>query len=160
MLMKYRILYLSIIILIIVTSILYFIVTRFLDDVFRAMCTAVSRTVLSYRYKQHEKKFIEKLLVDNFTCTICLDIFKEPVGLNCGHMFCSACLLSWLINNRSCPICRLVIAYRLTAKCEFIEGLITEMKSTVSILRTMTWRHYVHLYVIRAKKTLIGMFCR
>lgn len=94
------------------------------------MCTTISSLILPYRQKQQEKEFIEKLLVDNFTCSICLDIFKKPVGLKCGHMFCSRCLFTWLLDHQTCPMCRFVIPSRTTVKCEFIEKLIAEMKST------------------------------
>lgn len=96
------------------------------------MCTTFSYQTLSDRVKKEIKTFIEKLLVDNFTCSICLEILKEPVGLKCGHMYCSHCLLTWLNNHKTCPMCRFVTSSFATVKCDFMEKLIMEIKSTLA----------------------------
>ncbi|XP_041714136.1 E3 ubiquitin-protein ligase TRIM35-like [Coregonus clupeaformis] len=45
---------------------------------------------------------------EDFSCTVCLDIFKDPVMLSCSHSFCQACLKEcWKDKeSRECPICR------------------------------------------------------
>ncbi|XP_061094683.1 E3 ubiquitin-protein ligase TRIM35-like [Conger conger] len=45
---------------------------------------------------------------DDLTCAVCMDIFTEPVGLKCSHVFCKACLLKCWEENRAreCPMCR------------------------------------------------------
>jgi len=45
------------------------------------------------------------------TCSICFDNYKNPILLPCTHVFCGECLISWLQrgNNISCPQCRLAI---------------------------------------------------
>uniref|UniRef100_A0A8D2J1D0 Zinc finger protein RFP-like n=1 Tax=Varanus komodoensis TaxID=61221 RepID=A0A8D2J1D0_VARKO len=48
-------------------------------------------------------------LCDEATCSICLEYFKDPVMLDCGHNFCQACLARcWGETARgfSCPQCR------------------------------------------------------
>lgn len=47
------------------------------------------------------------------TCAICLDYFKDPVILKCGHSFCRFCIsLHWDENGDDygyqCPHCRTV----------------------------------------------------
>ena len=50
----------------------------------------------------HNKKNIEDVL----SCPICLDIYKHPRNLICGHVFCSTCLYLIKINNNIlCPLC-------------------------------------------------------
>ncbi|XP_061088606.1 zinc-binding protein A33-like [Conger conger] len=41
-------------------------------------------------------------------CSVCCDIFKEPVALKCSHSFCRACLQKYweMKSTRDCPICR------------------------------------------------------
>ena len=47
-------------------------------------------------------------LEENLKCSICLEIFKDPVVLHCTHSFCKACLdRSWNGKEaKECPLCR------------------------------------------------------
>ncbi|XP_004539283.2 E3 ubiquitin-protein ligase TRIM39 [Maylandia zebra] len=44
---------------------------------------------------------------DQFLCSICLDVFTDPVTTPCGHNFCKNCITrNWDINVRcKCPLC-------------------------------------------------------
>jgi len=47
---------------------------------------------------------------DDAQCTVCCEQFKDEqlvVRLPCNHIFCKGeCILEWLKNNDSCPLCR------------------------------------------------------
>lgn len=48
-------------------------------------------------------------LQEELTCPICLDYFKDPVSIECGHNFCRGCLKqNWAPGGGSfpCPECR------------------------------------------------------
>ena len=48
-----------------------------------------------------------KRIAENSTCSICLDLFKTPVTLPCGHNFCKVCI-STLWDKQAeynCPLC-------------------------------------------------------
>uniref|UniRef100_UPI00398F8736 zinc-binding protein A33-like n=1 Tax=Pristiophorus japonicus TaxID=55135 RepID=UPI00398F8736 len=49
-------------------------------------------------------------MFEDLTCAVCLDLFKDPVSLACGHNFCRLCLTeSWETQQPpSCPTCRWV----------------------------------------------------
>lgn len=43
-------------------------------------------------------------------CPICQAEFREPCLLACQHMFCDECISLWLNREKTCPLCRTVIA--------------------------------------------------
>ncbi|XP_018120782.1 E3 ubiquitin-protein ligase TRIM50 [Xenopus laevis] len=52
------------------------------------------------------------ILENQLTCPICLEVFKEPLMLQCGHSYCKECL--WGLMTESsiqllCPVCRQVV---------------------------------------------------
>ena len=44
----------------------------------------------------------------DFSCSICLEIFKNPVVLSCSHSFCKDCLQTWWADKGilQCPVCK------------------------------------------------------
>ncbi|KAK2833336.1 hypothetical protein Q5P01_017225 [Channa striata] len=49
------------------------------------------------------------MLQEELTCTVCYEIFKNPVVLKCSHSFCQLCLQQFWNKKkakRECPICR------------------------------------------------------
>ncbi|XP_060739753.1 tripartite motif-containing protein 16-like isoform X1 [Tachysurus vachellii] len=54
---------------------------------------------------------VDQLSVDQFSCSVCLDLLKDPVTLSCGHSFCKVCINDcWDQEDQkdfySCPQCR------------------------------------------------------
>ncbi|XP_065814977.1 E3 ubiquitin-protein ligase TRIM47-like [Labrus bergylta] len=45
---------------------------------------------------------------DQFLCSICLDVFNDPVSTSCGHNFCKNCITEhWNTSDQySCPMCK------------------------------------------------------
>ncbi|XP_030280699.1 E3 ubiquitin-protein ligase TRIM39-like isoform X1 [Sparus aurata] len=54
------------------------------------------------------------LTEDQFLCSICLDVFTDPVAIPCGHNFCKTCITKhWDINVPcQCPNCKEVFNIR------------------------------------------------
>ncbi|XP_039669174.1 zinc finger protein RFP-like isoform X1 [Perca fluviatilis] len=51
---------------------------------------------------------------DQFLCSICLDVFTDPVSTPCGHNFCKNCITEhWNTNDQYlCPMCKKVFNTR------------------------------------------------
>lgn len=61
-----------------------------------------------------KEKTKTKILTEKFTniftanCTICYDTVKFPIiDINCENVFCVECLVKWLVNSSTCPLCRI-----------------------------------------------------
>ncbi|XP_049430821.1 E3 ubiquitin-protein ligase TRIM21-like isoform X1 [Epinephelus fuscoguttatus] len=54
------------------------------------------------------------LTEDQFLCSICLDVFTDPVTTPCGHNFCKTCITThWKMNVKcQCPNCKKVFSTR------------------------------------------------
>lgn len=51
-------------------------------------------------------------IYDIISCAICLEKFKHPRNLDCGHTFCTTCLHMMNINNEIvCPMCRRITTF-------------------------------------------------
>jgi E3 ubiquitin-protein ligase RNFT1 len=43
---------------------------------------------------------------DDTVCSICHDTLNSPVRLTCNHLYCEACIATWLAKEKTCPMCR------------------------------------------------------
>uniref|UniRef100_UPI0037E7D0E9 E3 ubiquitin-protein ligase TRIM39-like n=1 Tax=Semicossyphus pulcher TaxID=241346 RepID=UPI0037E7D0E9 len=55
-----------------------------------------------------------QLSEDQFLCSICLDVFTDPVSTSCGHNFCKNCITEhWNTSDQYlCPMCKKVFNTR------------------------------------------------
>ncbi|XP_067441789.1 E3 ubiquitin-protein ligase TRIM21-like [Thunnus thynnus] len=68
---------------------------------------------------------------DQFLCSICLDVFTDPVSTPCGHNFCKNCITEhWNSNDQYlCPICKEVFYTRPKLKVNtFISEMVSQFR--------------------------------
>jgi superfamily II DNA or RNA helicase len=39
-------------------------------------------------------------------CLICMDNLRNPIMLECTHIYCGSCIMKWISTNNNCPYCR------------------------------------------------------
>ncbi|CAJ1059261.1 tripartite motif-containing protein 16-like [Xyrichtys novacula] len=73
---------------------------------------------------------------ESFSCSICLDLLKDPVTVSCGHSFCMSCIQSYWDKEDekkiySCPQCRETFVPRpVLKKSTMLAGLVEEVKKS------------------------------
>jgi len=53
--------------------------------------------------------FIDQLLLEAYTCTICAETTEKGCILKCHHRFHADCINTWLQHSNTCPYCRAII---------------------------------------------------
>ncbi|XP_076025521.1 uncharacterized protein LOC143015430 [Genypterus blacodes] len=72
---------------------------------------------------------------DQFMCSICLDVFTDPVSTSCGHNFCRTCITQhWNSNGQCvCPLCNQVFRTRPELKVNtFISEMAAEFRQSTT----------------------------
>ncbi|XP_042280539.1 nuclear factor 7, brain-like [Thunnus maccoyii] len=88
---------------------------------------------------------------DQFLCSICLDVFTDPVSTPCGHNFCKNCINKyWNINVPcKCPMCKKVFYTRPELHVNtFISEMVSQFRQEAQQKASSTYSdHKTHEFV-------------
>ncbi|XP_029597735.1 E3 ubiquitin-protein ligase TRIM39 isoform X1 [Salmo trutta] len=76
---------------------------------------------------------------EQFLCSICLDVFTEPVSIPCGHNFCKACISGYWDTSDlcQCPMCKEKFYRRPELRINtFISEMAAQFRQTVEVKTT------------------------
>ncbi|XP_043534154.1 zinc-binding protein A33-like [Chiloscyllium plagiosum] len=107
-------------------------------------------------------------LTEEVICPICLDFFRDPVSLECGHNFCRSCITQCWENGQrhSCPECRsefpeisLRVNWALSSLAEKARTLNLEPQKEECKLQCEHHQEDLKLFCVTEKK-LSCLICR
>ncbi|XP_041841607.1 E3 ubiquitin/ISG15 ligase TRIM25-like [Melanotaenia boesemani] len=86
--------------------------------------------------QEHQEQGLDGVQLDSdqFCCSVCLDLFKEPVTIYCGHSYCRRCIESYWNKEEkkseySCPQCREIFSPRpVLKKNNILEEVVEKLK--------------------------------
>ncbi|XP_067218030.1 tripartite motif-containing protein 16-like isoform X2 [Chanodichthys erythropterus] len=88
-------------------------------------------TSISYSEMAEAKISVDR---DQFSCSICLDLLKDPVTISCGHSYCMSCITDyWNDQMRvyTCPQCRQTFTPRpALGKNNILAEVVGKLKQT------------------------------
>ncbi|XP_064089776.1 RING finger and transmembrane domain-containing protein 2-like isoform X2 [Macrobrachium nipponense] len=73
----------------------------------KSLHDAVDKFIHNISYRSTPTK---AQLQDAGVCPICHDDFQLPTMLQCKHIFCEQCVVTWLDHEQTCPMCRTQVA--------------------------------------------------
>ncbi|KAG8507290.1 E3 ubiquitin-protein ligase TRIM38 [Galemys pyrenaicus] len=95
-----------------------------------------------------------KKMMEEATCSVCLQLMREPVSIDCGHIFCRLCIESILENlqvtslpSRSqCPLCRTPFQRESFRPSKQLQNLIETIKEMERERLCEEHREQLHLF--------------
>uniref|UniRef100_A0A8C1H8W9 Uncharacterized protein n=1 Tax=Cyprinus carpio carpio TaxID=630221 RepID=A0A8C1H8W9_CYPCA len=99
-------------------------------------------------------------LTEELQCSICLDVFTDPVSTPCGHNFCKSCLNKCWDNSQtcSCPYCKEAFSQRpdLKINTTLRELVVTALKKH----KLMDPVSNLEDYICQIHERPLELFCR
>ncbi|XP_057191097.1 tripartite motif-containing protein 10-like isoform X2 [Triplophysa rosa] len=100
-----------------------------------------------YLYNKMAEASISSCDLDVLVCPICLGLLKDPVTINCGHIYCMSCITAYCDHDDqkrvySCPMCRQTFSPRpVLGKNTILADGMEKLKKTELCLNTYCQIH-------------------
>uniref|UniRef100_A0A674F2D6 E3 ubiquitin-protein ligase TRIM39-like n=1 Tax=Salmo trutta TaxID=8032 RepID=A0A674F2D6_SALTR len=100
---------------------------------------------------------------EQFLCSICLDVFTEPVSIPCGHNFCKACISGYWDTSDlcQCPMCKEKFYRRPELRINtFISEMVAQFRKSVQVKATSSLEQCPTHLECKKHERLLELFCR
>eukprot|EP00002_Diphylleia_rotans_P035668 TRINITY_DN7806_c0_g2_i1.p1 TRINITY_DN7806_c0_g2~~TRINITY_DN7806_c0_g2_i1.p1 ORF type:complete len:514 (+),score=88.87 TRINITY_DN7806_c0_g2_i1:48-1589(+) len=71
-------------------------------------------------------------------CSLCWELYQDPVTTRCGHTYCRSCLHAWMRKQPECPLDRCRIHRRELISNKVLRKVCAEIMSSVELLHAPT----------------------
>ncbi|KAM0052929.1 putative transcription factor C2H2 family [Helianthus debilis subsp. tardiflorus] len=68
----------------------------------------------------------KQISIDDLLCSVCKELLCRPVVLNCGHVFCEACIVTSNKEPCRCPVCRSMHPNGFPKVCLVLEAFLKQ----------------------------------
>lgn len=75
---------------------------------------------------------------EDYSCSICLELFSNPVRLTCNHLFDFKCICDWTKQSMTCPLDRTVVDMTKIKYCPDVLNKIKKMQEVVFTFSFLT----------------------
>jgi hypothetical protein len=84
-----------------------------------------------------QPKHIDRL-AEELRCTVCMDLFDEPMFLPCGHNFCLVCITGCFraMQQMMCPLCKAPTWRRQVTANHSLAGIVLAFKGIAGVSDT------------------------
>ncbi|PWA93557.1 proteolysis 1 [Artemisia annua] len=86
----------------------------------------------------HVEDCYKKVNITDLLCAICKELLYRPVVLNCGHVFCEACVIDSSNESCRCPVCQSSHPKGFPKVCLVLEGFLEQHVSEEYAARRQT----------------------
>ncbi|KAF7424841.1 hypothetical protein PC9H_010152 [Pleurotus ostreatus] len=72
----------------------------------QATCSVLENLRDGLALETEQKRGVIEALAEFARCVVCTSFMTRPCVVECGHVFCSACVETWFDTRATCPLCR------------------------------------------------------
>lgn len=89
---------------------------------------SISNNIFNNKINELSINTLDNVL-NMLNCVICQELCRDAVYLICcGQIYCNICILQWVSDNFSCPLCRAIIDLESVHDNIYIRRIIKELK--------------------------------
>eukprot|EP01135_Chromosphaera_perkinsii_P001243 Nk52_evm16s163 gene=Nk52_evmTU16s163 len=70
----------------------------------------------------------------NLRCSLCDNIYRDPLTTGCGHHFCEECIYSFIETDSQCPTCKAFVYPKYVKKNTLLNTIVENLRTLMGLL--------------------------